>query len=222
MTLTMNSFSTPILAVMTGAATRFRDADEHSAIAKRPVDGPVRVGFLGIEGDEQADRKHHGGPDKAIHHYAFDHYPAWKGDLGDHDLLNAPGGFGENISTLGLTEDQVLLGDRFRLGSALIEVSHGRQPCWKLGHRFGHAPLAAKIVKNLRSGWYYRVIEEGVVQAGDQLVLVERGLADWPVSRLFHVLIGGGHKADPSVLPDLAAMPVLAQAWRGRAAELSA
>lgn len=218
----MNAFSTPILAVMTGRAVRFRDADEHSAIAKQPVTGPVRVGFLGLEGDEQADRKHHGGPDKAIHHYAFDHYPTWTADLGDHPLLSAPGGFGENISTLGLTEDNVLLGDRFRLGSALIEVSHGRQPCWKLGHRFDHAPLAARIVKNRRSGWYYRVIEEGAVQVGDALELVERGLADWPVSRLFYVLIGGGHKADPSVLPDLAAMPVLAQAWRKRAVELAA
>jgi MOSC domain-containing protein YiiM len=214
------SLQPEILAVMTGQATRFRNADEHSAIAKQPVEGPVRVGFLGLEGDEQADRKHHGGPDKALHHYAFDHYAGWAEHLGDHPLLAAPGGFGENISTLGLTEEQVLLGDRFRLGTALIEVSHGRQPCWKLGHRFGYAPLAAKIVQNLRSGWYYRVLEEGVVQAGDRLELVERGLEAWPVSRLFHVLIGGGHKADRSVLPELAAQPLLAQTWRVRAAEL--
>jgi len=218
----MSQFSTPILAVMTGRATRFRDADEHSAIAKQPVDGPVRVGLLGLEGDEQADRKHHGGPDKAIHHYAFDHYPAWAAELGEHALLATPGGFGENVSTLGLTEESVLLGDRFRLGTALIEVSHGRQPCWKLGHRFDHAPLAARIVKNRRSGWYYRVIEEGAVQAGDALALVEPGFAEWPVARLFHVLIGGGHKADPGVLADLAAMPVLADAWRRRAVELAA
>ncbi|KAH2772636.1 hypothetical protein KXV54_009353, partial [Aspergillus fumigatus] len=89
--LAMSQFSTPVLAVMIGHAVRFRDADEHSAIAKQPVTGPVRVGFLGLEGDEQADRKHHGGPDKAIHHYAFDHYPAWAADLGDHPLLAAPG-----------------------------------------------------------------------------------------------------------------------------------
>ncbi|KAG5724214.1 hypothetical protein E4T56_gene13624, partial [Termitomyces sp. T112] len=86
---------------------------------------------------------------------------------------------------------------------------HGRQPCWKLGHRFDHAPMAARIVRNRRSGWYYRVIEEGVVQVGDALTLVEPGHAEWPVDRLFHVLIGGGHKADPGVLSDLAAMPRL-------------
>jgi MOSC domain-containing protein YiiM len=213
-------FSTPILAILTGIIAPFRAADEPSAIAKQPVSGRVRIGTEGIEGDQQADRKHHGGADKAIHHYAFDHYPAWAAELGDHQLLAAPGAFGENIATLGLTEDKVLLGDRFRLGTALIEVSHGRQPCWKLGHRFGYAPMAAKIVQNRRSGWYYRVLEAGEAQVGDDMVQVERGLEAWPISRLFHVLIGGGHKAEPEVLPELAALPVLAQAWRQRAVEL--
>lgn len=211
-----------LLALLTGRIAPFRAPDEPSAIAKHPVDGPVSIGPEGILGDEQADRKHHGGPDKALHHYAFDHYAAWADDLGGHPLLAAPGGFGENISTLGLTESDVWLGDRFRLGTALIEVSHGRQPCWKLGHRFDHAPMAARIVKNRRSGWYYRVLEPGVARAEDRLALVERGLPDWPVDRLFHVLIGGGHKADRAALPHLAALPVLAAAWRQRAVELQA
>ena len=136
--------------------------------------------------------------------------------------MEAFGAFGENIATQGLTEDQVLLGDRFRLGTALIEVSHGRQPCWKLGHRFCHPSLAARIVQNGRCGWYYRVLETGEAQAGDELTLVERGLEAWPVSSLFHVLIGGGHKADRGVLPELAALPVLAAAWRQRAEDLQA
>jgi MOSC domain-containing protein YiiM len=215
------ALSYPVLAILAGPIAPFRGPDEPSAIAKQPVSGRVRIGFEGIEGDQQADRKHHGGPDKALHHYAFDHYPTWAQDLGDHPLLQSPGGFGENIATMGLTEGDVLLGDRFRLGTALIEVSHGRQPCWKLGHRFGHAPMAAKIVKNGRCGWYYRVLEEGDVAAGDGLTRVERGLAEWPITRLFHLLIGGGHKADPSALPYLASLPVLAQAWRDRAAELA-
>ncbi|HWU02539.1 MAG TPA: MOSC domain-containing protein [Novosphingobium sp.] len=210
----------PLLSVLTGRVAPFRAEHEPSAIAKAPVAGPVRIGPMGIEGDEQADRKHHGGVDKAIHHYAFDHYAAWRADLGDHPLLEAPGGFGENISTQGLTESDVWLGDRFRLGTALIEVSHGRQPCWKLGHRFGHAPMAARIVGNGRCGWYYRVIEAGEVAPGDRLALVERGLESWPIDRLFHVVIGGGHKADRAALRELAGLPVLAQAWRERAGEL--
>jgi MOSC domain-containing protein YiiM len=214
----MTSF--PILAIMTGRAVPFRGEDEPSAIAKHPVSAPVAIGALGLAGDEQADRKHHGGPDKAIHHYAFDHYAGWREELGDHALLDQPGGFGENIATLGLTESDVWLGDRFRLGSALIEVSHGRQPCWKLGHRFGHAPMAARIVRNRRCGWYYRVIEGGSVGAGDSLERVARGDADWPMDRLFHTLIGGGHKGQAALLRDLAAMPVLAVAWRERAMQL--
>ena len=197
----------------------FRGENEPSAIAKAPVAGPLRISLMGLEGDEQADRKHHGGADKAIHHYAFDHYADWRAELGELPVLAGAGGFGENISTLGLSEDKVWLGDRFRMGTALVEVSHGRQPCWKLDHRFG-APMVAHIVRNRRCGWYYRVLEPGVVQAGDRLECVERGLEAWPISRLFHVLISGGHKADRAVLRDLARLPVLAVAWQSRAAEL--
>ncbi|NBC37058.1 MOSC domain-containing protein [Novosphingobium sp. FSY-8] len=215
----MSSYS--ISAILTGRAVRFRAADEQSAIAKVPVDGAVRVTFLGLAGDEQADAKHHGGPDKALHHYAADHYPVWDAELGGHGLLASPGAFGENIATTGLTEGDVWLGDRFRLGSALIEVSHGRQPCWKLGHRFGVTDMAARIVRNGRCGWYYRVIEEGEVAPGDALIRDVRGLAAWPIDRLFHVVIGGGHKRAGDALRELADLPVLAQAWRDRAAQLA-
>jgi len=135
------------------------------------------------------------------------------------DLVHA-GGFGENISTLGLVENDVWLGDRFRLGSALIEVSHGRQPCWKLGHRLGNRHVAGWVTATGRCGWYYRVIEEGAVAPGDRLVRAGRGLADWPISHLFQLLLGGGHNADRAGLAALADLPVLAEAWRMRAREL--
>lgn len=197
----------------------FRGA-EASAIAKRPVAGEIAVGWLGLAGDVQADRVHHGGRDKAIHHYPFEHYRYWRGVLGEHPLLSSPGGFGENISTEGLDEDTVCLGARFRLGTALVEVSHGRQPCWKIGHRFGHASLTAKVVETGRAGWYYRVLEEGGVRAGDRLEQVESGLEEWPLSRLFGVLISGSHPRGPTVLRELAGLPLLAEAWRWRAREL--
>ncbi len=214
-----NSF--PVLALMTGQV-RDMGAPEPSAIAKSPIFGPVTIGTLGLMGDEQADLFNHGGPDKAIHHYAFDHYPFWRDDLGDHPLLAGPGGFGENISTLGLTEETVWLGDRFRLGTALVEVSHGRQPCWKLGHHFGRADLVARVVRSNRSGWYYRVLESGRAAAGDNLTLVERGLVEWTLSRLFAVLIARNPRRDPAELRELATLPVLAEAWRRRASELLA
>lgn len=209
-------------AVLTGKARVFGDKGETSAIAKTPVAGPLHVGFLGIAGDEQADLTVHGGPDKAVHHYPRDHYPFWSERLGAHALLAAPGAFGENISTEGIVEREACIGDRFRLGSALVEISQGRQPCWKLGHRFGEASVPAAVVKTRRSGWYYRVIEEGTLAAGDRLELVERPLPDWTVERVFGLLIGGTGKREPAALRDLAAMEALAATWRVRAEKLLA
>lgn len=210
-----------VLALLAGRARPFRDDGASSAIAKLPVSGAVRIGVLGLQGDEQADPVHHGGPDKALHHYPADHYPWWRTRLGEHPEL-AAGGFGENISTLGLTERDVCLGDRFRLGGATIEVSHGRQPCWKLGHRFGDPSLAAQVTATRASGWYYRVIEPGEARAGDRLTLVGRVLPEWNVARLFALLIGGGHKQEGArdALAWLAELPLLAEAWRERAREL--
>lgn len=209
-------------AVLTGKARVFGDKGEPSAIAKIPVTGPLRVGPLGIAGDEQADLTVHGGTDKAIHHYPRDHYAWWAEALDDHVLLGAPGAFGENISTAGLIERDACIGDRYRLGTALVEISQGRQPCWKLGHRFGVASVPATVVRTQRSGWYYRVVEDGVVMAGDRLELVGRPLPDWSVARVFGLLIGGAGKREPAALRVLAEMDVLAETWRVRAGKLLA
>ncbi|MFC0101823.1 MOSC domain-containing protein [Sphingopyxis terrae] len=207
-------------ALLTGKARRFGAKGESSAIDKRAVEGRRAVGALGIAGDEQADLSVHGGPDKAIHHYPRDHYGWWAETIGDHALLQDAGAFGENISTSGLTESAACIGDRYRLGSALVEISQGRQPCWKLGHRFGIATLPATVVTSRRGGWYYRVIEDGAVGAGDALELMERPLPDWSVERVFHLLIGGAGKREPAALRALAAMDLLAANWRARAEKL--
>lgn len=175
-------------AVLTGTAVPYSRPGSHSAIAKQPRQGPVAVGPEGLEGDEQGDRRVHGGPDKAIHHYARDHYVFWIAEIGAHPLLQGPGAFGENISTTGITEADICLGDRLRLGTAVVEVAQGRQPCWKLSDRFGIADMARRVQDSGRSGWYYRVIETGQVQAGDDLVLLERPHADWPLPRLMDLL----------------------------------
>lgn len=209
-----------ILAVLTGKARPFR-GDEPSAIGKRPVADSVAVEALGLVGDEQADRTVHGGIDKAIHHYPADHYDWWRGHLGDASLLDAPGAFGENISTAGLDENSVCLGDRFRLGTALVEVTQARQPCWKLDHRFGAKGVMADVVKTRRSGWYYRVLEPGTVRAGDALDLVERLYPGWPLASLFGLLIGGEAKDRVADLRALRDVPVLAETWKVRRAKLA-
>ena len=210
-----------IRAVLLGKVRPFRGDDEPSAIGKLPVTDLVAVGPMGLAGDEQADRTVHGGVDKAIHHYPSDHYDWWRGHLGDAPLLDAPGAFGENISTSGLDEQNVFLGDRFRLGTALVEVTQARQPCWKLDHRFEIRGVMAQVVKTRRTGWYYRVLEAGMVRAGDALDLVERPYPEWPLASLFALLIGGEAKDRPADLRALRDVPVLAETWKARRAKLA-
>lgn len=197
--------------VLAGKVVDFTRPGSRSAIAKQPLAGRQRVTVLGIAGDEQGDPRVHGGPDKAVHHYAWDHYPAWREDIGAHPLLQQPGAFGENISTQGLCEAEVCLGDRFRLGTALVEVSQSRQPCWKLSDRFGVADMARRVQSTGRTGWYYRVLEEGWVVAGDELRLLERPHAAWPLSRMIDLLYRQAPQAE--VLAEVLALP-LVPSWR--------
>ncbi|MEV5031241.1 MOSC domain-containing protein [Sphingobium sp. LMC3-1-1.1] len=207
-------------ALLTGIPVPFRDGD-YSAIAKQPVSGAVRIGWLGLAGDSVADPVHHGGWDKAIHLYPQDHYGWWRERKPGHPLLEKPGAFGENIASRGMTEEEVCLGDRFSLGSAVVEASHGRQPCWKLDHRFGARDVMATIVKTARCGIYFRVLREGEAEAGVMMELLERPLPQWSIARVFRLLIGGGHKGEPDAVRALADMPVLAEAWRERARKLA-
>lgn len=215
----MNDVTMRIDALLTGKPVLFRDQD-YSAIAKQAVTGPVRIGWLGLEGDAQADPVNLGGWDKAVHLYPQDHYPFWAERMPGHPLLSAPGAFGENIASSGLDETTLCLGDRFSCGSAMLEISHGRQPCWKLDHRFGVRDVMATIVRTGRCGIYFRVIREGTAEAGDVMTLMERPLPAWSISRVFSLLIGGGHKRERDAVRALADMPVLAEAWRGRARKL--
>ena len=216
----MTASSMTVDALLTGMPVPFRDSD-YSAIAKQPVSGAVRIGWLGLAGDSVADPLHHGGWDKAIHLYPHDHYGWWRERKPGHPLLEKPGAFGENIASRGMTEEEVCLGDRFSLGSAVVEVSHGRQPCWKLDHRFGARDVMATIVKTARCGIYFRVLREGEAEAGVMMELLERPLPQWSIARVFRLLIGGGHKDEPDAVRALADMPVLAEAWRDRARKLA-
>jgi MOSC domain-containing protein YiiM len=215
-------------ALLVGKPAPFRSDGETSTIGSRvAADGPVQLTVLGFVGDRVADASVHGGPDKAVHFYPAEHYPAWradfaKGGLEPHPHLERLGGFGENIAASGLTEDRVQIGDRFRIGSALVEISQGRQPCWKIDHHFGLKGMTAGVIRTGRSGYYFRVIEEGTVAAGDTIEQVERATHGWTVERTFQLLIAGLHKAPGAdiALKELAALDVLAENWRARAARL--
>jgi MOSC domain-containing protein YiiM len=205
----------PLEAVCTGTARPFNGA-ELSAITKRAREGAVQVLEEGLAPDEQADRSVHGGPEMALHLYPLDHHTWWRGIIGDHPALDEPGGFGSNLAVSGLTEDMVNIGDRFRLGTALIEVSQPRQPCWKIEHRFGHKGMVAQIIESGRSGWYFRVIETGLVAAGDSLERIAIGAESWSVARVFRALVAG--KASPEELAALAELAPLSPKLREKAA----
>ncbi|MCA8235957.1 MOSC domain-containing protein [Burkholderia cenocepacia] len=199
-------------AVRIGASRPLAGTPHASAIDKQPVGARLWLGALGFVGDEHADARHHGGPDKAVHHYAYDHYAWWAGQIGARDVLAGPGAFGENLSTRGITEHDVCLGDVFTLGGAMLQVSQSRQPCWKLNARFDHPRMAALVQHSGRTGWYYRVLQEGWVEAGDMLALHARHYPEWRLSTVLDVLYR--RTLDMAALDALCDVPLLPPGWR--------
>ncbi|MEJ5022979.1 MOSC domain-containing protein [Ochrobactrum vermis] len=198
--------------VLAGPVTPLGPRAAPSGINKRPVVGRVYVDVEGLACDAQGDRKHHGGPEKALHHYAREHYAIWRQAIGPRPVLDAPGAFGENLTTTGLTEDTVAVGDTFRLGEALIQVSQGRQPCWKLNIRFDVSDMALRVQRTGLTGWYYRVIETGYIEEGNELCIVDRLSPEWTLRRLWRTLY-----VDTMNLDELAAMASLShlpENWR--------
>ena len=145
-----------------------------SAIAKLQVDGELTLTELGLTGDEQAEKKIHGGPDRALCHYPREHYAFWASEYPDLAGLFVAPAFGENLSTEGLTEKNVFIGDIFRWGEALIQVTQPRSPCFKLNFHFGISDIATQMQNAGKTGWLYRVILAGKVETDAPLTLVSR------------------------------------------------
>lgn len=145
-----------------------------SAIGKYQVDGVLKLTELGLEGDQQAEKIIHGGPDRALCHYPREHYLSWAREFPEQaEQFTAPA-FGENLSTKGLTEHDVYIGDIFRWGDALIQVTQPRSPCFKLNYHFGISDMASLMQKSGRIGWLYRVVMAGNVSTRSPLELVSR------------------------------------------------
>jgi MOSC domain-containing protein YiiM len=188
---------------------------------KTPMERPVFVGKTNLVGDGQADLKHHGGIDKAVLAYSADHYPKWRDELGMPDMPY--GAFGENLSILGLSEKSVCIGDIFRIGNVTFEVSQPRQPCWKLARRWRMHELLGMVVRNGRSGWYLRVLEEGWIEPQMPVALLRRPNPTWSIAWANEIL--HHRRADLALTLELAAVPALADSWvqelRERAERLS-
>lgn len=156
-----------------GRVARLAGDSRESAIVKDAVGTPCQLGAEGFAGDEQADRRVHGGAQKAVHLYPAEHYARLAAAFPDARHM-APGGLGENLSTRGLTEANVCIGDIFRVNEARLQVSQPRSPCWKIDHRAGVDGMAALIVAERLNGWYFRVLAGGRIAAGDTLELDSR------------------------------------------------
>jgi MOSC domain-containing protein YiiM len=182
-----------------------------SAIAKAPVAAAeLALSRTNLDGDRQADLSVHGGPDKAVYVYPAVHYPAWQAD----GFAVEVGGFGENLTVAGLTEDDVRLGDAWRWGEALVEVSQPRAPCYKLSLHTGRKDVGPHMLATGRCGWYLRVLEQGVVPTGGRLVLERRDPEAPTLAETFAAMFDDERVATTDVVARVLASPALAAGWR--------
>lgn len=190
-----------------------------SGIFKQPVLQPLWLGREGLQGDQQADRRVHGGPEKAVHQFPVGRYAELAAAFPEAAARLVPGSMGENLSIGTWTESSVCIGDVFQWGGAKVQVSQPRSPCWKIDARFEQDGMAAWIDEQGASGWYFRVLEEGEVVSGCDFALIERA---WPALTLANFWqLKNAHRPDPAALLAVADIPALspnaAEKFRRRA-----
>jgi MOSC domain-containing protein YiiM len=177
-----------------------------TAIWKLPVSGRVAVRGVNLAGDDQADRRAHGGPDKAVYAYAREDYAWWERQL---DRTLDPGMFGENLTTEGIDLTDALVGERWRVGSAVLQVTSPRVPCWKLGARMGDPRFPARFAAAGRPGAYLAILEQGALGAGDRIQVIHR-----PGHGVTVGLVAASYHRDHRLAARILAAPELAEAWR--------
>lgn len=199
-----------VVSVQTGreAELPWKGTEVCTAIIKTPVKGAVAVGLEGLAGDEQAGRPIHGGPEKAVCCYPSEHHARWKPVLGKEP---PPGGFGENLTLRGLTEVSATIGAVFDIGSARVQISQPRAPCFKLAARWDAKDLPALMAWEGISGWYLRVLREGEITAGDEMRTVDPG-SGVTVAEVMRVTYGSG-RDDTDAIRRVLAVDELAESW---------
>src|SRR4029450_9467223 len=187
-------------------------ATVHTGIWKAPVTGPRMVRRLNIDGDGQGDLNGHGGERRAVFVYQMDSYRYWQSHLGRDDFIY--GQFGENFTVDGLPDAEVCIGDRYRIGGALFEVTQPRVTCYRLGIRMDDPAMPSLVVAHHRPGFYLRVLEEGPVEAGQEIVKVADGPERLSVADVDGLLYLPGRS--PALLERALRIPALSEGWRGR------
>ena len=187
-----------------------------SAYVKDEASGAVRVGPTGLEGDEQYDRRVHGGPTMAVLAYSDGHYPYWRAELDLPEM--GPGGFGENLTLEGLDERNICIGDVLTAGTVRFRVTQPRGPCANISRRWNRKDLLARVTENHRSGWYFAVPQPGTLEAGARIAVVDRPHPGWTIERVSILRLNPG--ADRESVAYLARCPELSEAWRARFAAI--
>ena len=193
-----------------GESGEWWDKPWQSGFVKDAQDGACWLAYGGFRGDEQADRKYHGGPEKAVCAYFSGHYPYWRKALGIPDLPY--GSFGENVTLDCFSEPDACIGDRFSLGAAEVQISQPRQPCWKLARRWRVKDLAVQAEQTGFTGFYFRVVRHGHVRVGDALELLERPFPAWSIERSNEIMHHS--KDDLEAARELADCPLLSSSWK--------
>ena len=181
-----------------------------TGIFKEPVDGPVRIEHLNLAGDAQADLTVHGGKDKAVYAYPTAHYEYWRREL--PETAFSWGMFGENLTTEGLSEESLFIGDQLKVGEAVLTVTQPRVPCYKLGLRFGRDDVIKRFLWSGRSGFYFAVVEPGYARAGNEIEIIERdknGVSVADINRLFV-----GQTDDPKLRERAMKIDALPRIWK--------
>ncbi|PKM09947.1 MAG: MOSC domain-containing protein [Gammaproteobacteria bacterium HGW-Gammaproteobacteria-10] len=190
-----------------------------TAIFKKPVAGPVYVGRMNLDGDRQGDSKNHGGADKAVYAFSYDHYAYWSAVLNKPDMPY--GQFGENLSIAGLDEALINIGDQLEIGGCLLEVSQPRIPCFKLGLALDVPNMPRLFIERGATGIYFRVLREGEIATGDPVEIVRRGRHQLAVKTLFTSYFDP-QRQNPEALATALEIPELALEWRRKILNKSA
>ena len=181
-----------------------------TGIFKEPVSARVMVRSLNLDGDGQADLTVHGGLEKAVYVYPFEHYDYWQSELPETELTL--GNFGENFTTTGLKEEELNIGDRFGIGTVKLMVTQPRLPCYKLGIRFGRPDMVKRLLASRRTGFYFSVLQEGEVGTGDTLELVSRDKNNITVADITQLYTR--EQNNPELLHRAAQLEPLPESWR--------